>query len=135
MGFLNSTVFTINFPRLRFFFSNKVKTSQELSICICVPQTLARYAVLISLSVGSNGPGEGSCAIRTKWRDPFLCTRIHCGSAWGRVSRKSTLSLKKCHRRDRRLAPQRAENSTACYALSGEIWAETLTFVLRGVGF
>lgn len=54
--------------------------------------------------------------------------------AKGRVSRKSTLSLKKCHGRDRRLAPQRAENSTGCYALSDEIWAETLTFVLQSVG-
>lgn len=54
--------------------------------------------------------------------------------AKGRVSRKSTLSLEKCHGRDRRLAPQRAQNSTGCYALSDKIWAETLTFVLQSIG-
>lgn len=54
--------------------------------------------------------------------------------AKGRVSRKSTLSLKKCHGRDRRLAPQRAQNSTGRYALSNNIWAETLTFVLQSTG-
>lgn len=89
---------------------------------------LAWYAVFISFSQvsdwGSREQGGGTL---------FYEVEYTVEVAKGRVSRKSTLSLKICHGRDRRLAPQRAENSKGCYALSDRIWAETLTFVLGSV--
>lgn len=126
------------FPSPLFFFlSSKECENGELSICIRSFQIglLAWYAVLISPFLW---PLQR--ALKADKGRVFTSTRPN--TLWklqkGRVSRKSTLSFwwggKKCHGRDRRLAPQRGQNSTGCYALSHEIWAETLTFVLQSTG-